>query len=94
MTNVLFYRKVLRLLGVTEEQLAHPNHRLAYAEARYLMAAALMELPQTRQGDVAKVLHTRQSTVSRSLKRHKTLLEVDATYRAKWEEIVGLLNKK
>jgi len=93
MINEKFYRKVLEQLGVTDEQLHSPRHRRNLVDARYLMAAALMRLPQMRQADVAEILNTRQGDVSYMLHRHEVLKEVDKGYRAKWEKIVSLLDE-
>lgn len=87
MTNEMLYERVLRRLAVTERELLGHCRRQDLVDARCLVAAALMRQPLTRQQDVAQILGTSQSVVSRWLSRHHDLLETDAGYRWKWSRI-------
>lgn len=89
MTNEMVYQRVLRTLGVTEKDLLGNCRRRELVDARCLMAAMLMKQPLMRQKDVAKVLGVTQANVSKLLGRHQNLVEVDASYRVKWEKVKG-----
>ena len=85
MTNEMLYQKVLKRLGVTEQELRSSCRRQGLVDARCLMAAALMKQPLMTQKEVARIMGTNQGTVSKMLTRHKALLATDPAYRRKWE---------
>lgn len=87
MTNEMLYQKVLKRLGVTEQELRSSCRRQGLVDARCLMAAVLMKQPLMTQKEVARIMGTNQGTVSKMLTRHESLMSVDATYRMKWDKI-------
>lgn len=87
MTNEMLYQKVLKRLGVAEQELRSSCRRQGLVDARCLMAAALMKQPLMTQKVVARIMGTNQGTVSKMLTRHESLMTVDATYRMKWDKI-------
>ena len=74
-------------LGVTLEELRSGSRQRRLADARSLAAALLMRQPYTRQQDVAELLDSDQSAVSRMVARHWNLLKANPAYRKKWKEI-------
>ena len=87
MTNEMVYLRVLRKLGVTERELLGRCRRQGLVDARCLMAAALMGQPLMNQKGVARILGVSQAAVSHLLKRHEALMETDAEYKNKWNNI-------
>ncbi len=84
----MIYQKVLRRLKVTEKELRGRCRRQDLVDARCMMAAALLNQPLTRQGDVAKILNVSQAAISHLMLRHESLLDADESYRKKWEAII------
>jgi len=80
-------RRLLDALGVTLEELRGKGRRRELADARSLVAAALMRQPFTRQQDVARLLGVGQSGVSYLLKRHRELMKGDPGYRERGREV-------
>ena len=87
MTNEMLYQKVLKRLGVSEQELRSSCRRQGLVDARCLMAAALMKQPLMTQKVVARIMGTNQANVSKLLGRHRSLMEVDTSYRLKWEKV-------
>lgn len=87
MTNEMVYQRVLRTLGVTEKDLLGNCRRRELVDARCLMAAMLMKQPLMTQKEIARILCIKQGSVSKMLGRHQDMLEVDASYRLKWEKV-------
>lgn len=80
-------------MGVKEKEFRSRNRRQDLVDARCLVAAALISQPFMRQEDVAGILGTTQATVSHMLARHSDLLQVDFTYKRKWETVKSSIKK-
>jgi len=78
------------VVGVTEEELKGADRSRRLSDARAMTAAALKQLPDMRQTDIAEVFGMSQAAVSKMLRRHRDLIAVDAVYRQRWE---GLFTK-
>ena len=76
-------------MGLSPEELRGGCRRRGLVDARSLVAAAMMEVPDTRQADVAEMLNLSQVAVSKLLKRHRDLLQIDPTYRQRWHFRLG-----
>lgn len=84
------YQKIFSMLiekvGVTVDELRSRSHIQRIADARSMVAAALIAMPEIRQVDIAALLGTSQAAVSKMLNRHKLYMYY-SDYRHRWESL-------
>lgn len=72
--------------GVSVDELCSHSHLQRIADARSMVAAALIAMPEIRQVDIAALLGTSQAAVSKMLNRHKLYMYYP-DYRHRWESL-------
>lgn len=79
-------RRIIKLLGVTIEELRSENRTRRVADARSMLAALL---PATQE-QVASFLGCTQPAVHKMRRRHTILLQNDYVYQRKWKEVFSV----
>ena len=75
--------------GATVDELRSHSHLQRIADARSMVAAALIEMPEIRQVDIATLMGTSQAAVSKMLSRHRDRAQYYPSYRRKWESVIN-----
>lgn len=84
--------ELLKALDVTLDDLRGNCHRRDLVDARCIVAVMIKEQDGVLQQDVAQVLNRTQGSISKMISRHYALLQWDASYKDKYENLKNSLS--
>ena len=84
--------KLLQTLGITEKELRSAVRTQRLSDARAMAAAVLSQHFHLSQIAIAELFKVTQPGVCRMKRRHQNLLQFNAGYRQRWENVINTIS--